>query len=189
LWLSRRNNTYFKKDHIGQVRIRIVDRAICREESDMQRITITIDDDLLDAVDALVAQRGYTSRSEAFRDIVRETQVTQVRGQQDASESQCVATLTYVYDHATRDLARRITQAHHDRHDLAVASMRVHLDHESVLEASVLRGRAQDVAAFSDSLTSQRGVRYAHLHTIPVTIGHTRHHHGDGAPHHEHLHV
>ena len=104
----------------------------------MQRITITIDDDLLAVVDTLVAQRGYTSRSEAFRDIVRESQV---HAQQEAPDSQCVATLTYVYDHATRDLARRITQAHHDRHDLAVASMRVHLDHESLLESSVLRDR------------------------------------------------
>jgi CopG family transcriptional regulator, nickel-responsive regulator len=153
----------------------------------MQRITITIDDDLLAVVDTLVAQRGYTSRSEAFRDIVRDSQV---HAQQEAApDSQCVATLTYVYDHATRDLARRITQAHHDRHDLAVASMRVHLDHESLLESSVLRGRAHDVAAFADSLTSQRGVRYAHLHTIPVTIEHTEHHHGDDTPRHEHLHV
>ncbi|HEY2000462.1 nickel-responsive transcriptional regulator NikR [Paraburkholderia sp.] len=152
----------------------------------MQRITITIDDDLLAVVDSLVAQRGYTSRSEAFRDIVRESQA---RAHGNEVQSQCVATLTYVYDHATRDLARRITQAHHDRHDLAVASMRVHLDHESLLESSVLRGRAQDVAAFADSLTSQRGVRYAHLHTIPVTIEHTQHHHGGDDARHEHLHV
>ncbi|MFM0505452.1 nickel-responsive transcriptional regulator NikR [Paraburkholderia caffeinilytica] len=152
----------------------------------MQRITITIDDDLLAVVDSLVEQRGYTSRSEAFRDIVRESQARAHEGQPDG---QCVATLTYVYDHATRDLARRITQAHHDRHDLAVASMRVHLDHRSLLESSVLRGHAKDVAAFANSLTSQRGVRYAHLHTIPVTIEHAHHHHGDDTAQHEHLHV
>jgi CopG family transcriptional regulator, nickel-responsive regulator len=37
----------------------------------MQRVTITIDDDLLDAVDRLVDRRGYTNRSQAFRDILR----------------------------------------------------------------------------------------------------------------------
>lgn len=152
----------------------------------MQRITITIDDDLLAVVDSLAEQRGYTSRSEAFRDVVRDSQA---RAQAEELDGQCVATLTYVYDHATRDLARRITQAHHDRHDLAVASMRVHLDHDSLLESSVLRGRARDVAAFSDRLTSQRGVRYAHLHTVPVTIEHAEHHHGDDGSRHEHLHV
>jgi CopG family nickel-responsive transcriptional regulator len=152
----------------------------------MQRITITIDDDLLEIVDQLMDQRGYTSRSEAFRDLVRERRT---REEAQESNGHCVATLTYVYDHGTRELARRITQAHHDRHDLSVASMRVHLDHESLLESSVLRGRTQDIAAFADGLTSQRGVRYAHLHTIPVTIERERHHHGDDSSQHDHVHV
>ncbi|MDT8843563.1 nickel-responsive transcriptional regulator NikR [Paraburkholderia fungorum] len=152
----------------------------------MQRISITIDDDLLAVVDALMDARGYTSRSEAFRDIVRESGS---REQVSEADQPCIATLTYVYDHATRDLARRVTQAHHDRHDLAVASMRVHLDHESCLESSVLRGSAEDLRAFADGLTSQRGVRYAHLHTIPVTVERAQHKHGPGSMHHDHLHV
>ncbi|KPD14798.1 nickel-responsive transcriptional regulator NikR [Paraburkholderia nemoris] len=152
----------------------------------MQRITITIDDDLLATVDAMVVERGYTSRSEAFRDLVRESQAREPAG---GVGEHCIATLTYVYDHATRNLARRITQAHHDRHDLAVASMRVHLDHDSLLESSVLRGRSQDVAAFTDSIASQRGVRFARLHTIPVSIKRAQHHHGDASEQHDHLHV
>jgi CopG family nickel-responsive transcriptional regulator len=152
----------------------------------MQRITITIDDDLLATVDAMVEHRGYTSRSEAFRDLVRESQTREPAGEVG---EHCVATLTYVYDHATRDLARRITQAHHDRHDLSVASMRVHLDHDSLLESSVLRGHSQEVAAFADSVSSQRGVRFAALHTIPVSIERLRHHHGDAEIQHDHLHV
>ncbi|CAM2155911.1 DNA-binding transcriptional repressor NikR [Pararobbsia alpina] len=152
----------------------------------MQRITITIDDDLLTVVDQLMLERGYTSRSEAIRDIVRERGS---REQTQTPDQLCVATLSYVYDHATRDLARRVTQAHHDHHDLAVASLRVHLDHESCLESSVLRGSAQDIAKFADGLSSQRGVRYAQLHTIPVTLERAEHHHGHGKSHHDHLHV
>ncbi|WP_322063301.1 nickel-responsive transcriptional regulator NikR [Paraburkholderia sp. J63] len=152
----------------------------------MQRITITIDDELLTSVDDLMVERGYTSRSEAFRDLVREHLVRQPLEQVG---KHCVATLTYVYDHATRDLARRITHAHHNRHDLSVASMRVHLDHESLLEASVLRGRTEDVMNFADGITSQRGVRFAKLHTIPVRVERARHHHGDAAERHDHLHV
>ena len=152
----------------------------------MQRVTITIDNDLLAVVDSLMTQRGYTSRSEAIRDIVRETQLgDKVR----ESNQPCLATLTYVYDHGTRDLARRLTQAHNDHHDLTVASMRVHLDHHSLMESSVLRGRSQDIAAFADRLASQRGVRYANLHKIPVTIERTQHEHGGNASQHDHVHV
>jgi CopG family nickel-responsive transcriptional regulator len=35
----------------------------------MQRVTLTLDDDLLAALDALSARRGYHNRSEAVRDI------------------------------------------------------------------------------------------------------------------------
>lgn len=152
----------------------------------MQRITITIDDDLLTVVDALMEKRGYTSRSEAIRDIVRDS-----RAQDKTPEpsQDCVATLTYVYDHGVRDLARRVTQAHHDHHDLAVASMRVHLDHHSLMESSVLRGKSDKIATFADSLASQRGIRYTNLHTIPVTIERIHHHHGGDASQHDHLHV
>ena len=152
----------------------------------MQRITITIDDDLLSVVDALMTKRGYTSRSEAIRDIVRESHL---QDKAPAPSQDCIATLTYVYDHATRNLAQRVTQAHHDHHDLAVASMRVHLDHSSLMESSVLRGKSEEIAMFADSLSSQRGVRYANLHMIPATIERVHHHHGGDPSQHDHLHV
>lgn len=152
----------------------------------MQRVTITIDDDLLAIVDSMVTDRGYTSRSEAFRDLVRESRT---RDPATDTSDKCVATLTYVYDHSTRNLAQRITQTHLDRHDLVVATLRVHLDHESLLESTVLRGKTLEVTAFADSLTGQRGVRYAHLHTIPVTIERAQHHHGDETMLHDHLHT
>lgn len=152
----------------------------------MQRITITIDDDLLAAVDGLMAQRGYASRSETFRDILRD-----MIGRQSAGDAKadCIATLSYVFDHATRDLASRLTQAHHAHHDLSVASLHVHLDHESCLEVSVLRGATGSVTAFADTLATQRGVRHAHLHPIPVRVSAADHTHGERSTAHGHLHA
>ena len=152
----------------------------------MQRVTITIDDDLLDAVDVLMARRGYASRSEAFRDIVRDMVD---RDSSAAASTPCIATLSYVFDHATRDLARRLARAHHDRHDLTVASMHVHLDHESCLEVSVLRGPSEAVTGFADAVTTQRGVRHARLHVIPVRVTPARHRHGARAVPHDHVHA
>lgn len=129
----------------------------------MQRVTITIDDDLLAAIDALAQRRGYQSRSEAMRDIVRSSLAsTEPRG-----DGACVAALSYVYDHHTRDLARRITDAQHHHHALSVAALHVHLDARSCLEIAVLKGRRRAVAALADEITSQRGVRHGHLHLLP----------------------
>src|SRR5260221_6623873 len=140
----------------------------------MQRITITVDDDLLAAVDALMARRGYASRSEAFRDIVRD-----MVDREDAAapDTPCVATLSYVFDHATRNLASRLTNTQHDHHDLSVASMHVHLDHDACLEVSVLRGASNAIRGLANALGTQRGVRHAQLHMIPVQVSPSPHLH------------
>jgi CopG family nickel-responsive transcriptional regulator len=135
----------------------------------MQRITISIDDALLEVIDRLGARRGYTSRSEAIRDIVREMDAREA-GEGDGN-APCVAALSYVYEHETRDLARRLTSAQHDHHDLSVATLHVHLDHEECLEVAILKGSVGQVRAFGDSLVTQRGVRLHHLHVVPVASG------------------
>jgi CopG family nickel-responsive transcriptional regulator len=130
----------------------------------MQRITITIDDELLAAVDRLCAKRGYASRSEAVRDLVRDAVAP---SRVDAAGSApCYGALSYVYDHGTRDLARRLTdEGHH--HGVSIASLHVHLTHDDCLEVAVLRGPMAAMQAYADSVITQRGVRYGHLHLIP----------------------
>jgi CopG family transcriptional regulator, nickel-responsive regulator len=74
----------------------------------MERITITIDDDLLATVDSLVQKRGYPSRSEAIRELIREA-ASQDHAQ--AGQAPCVAALSYVFDHSTRELSQRLVSA------------------------------------------------------------------------------
>jgi CopG family transcriptional regulator, nickel-responsive regulator len=152
----------------------------------MQRITITIDDELLEAVDHLMSRRGYSSRSEAMRDIIRD--MTD-RERLAAPEANCIGVFTYVFDQSVRDLPRRLTSAYLDRHDLSISSLRVHLNHESCLDMSVLRGPLEDVRAFTDAVASQRGVRHAELHLIPVQIATVEHVHGHAPTAHEHLEI
>jgi CopG family nickel-responsive transcriptional regulator len=152
----------------------------------MQRITITIDDELLEAVDDLMARRGYNSRSEAMRDIIREKVD---RERLSEPEATCIGIFTYVFDQSVRDLPRRVTSAHLERHDLSVSSLRVHLNHENCLDISVLRGPLRDVQTFTDTVASQRGVRHAELHLIPASIATVEHVHGDASIPHEHLEI
>jgi len=144
----------------------------------MQRITITIDDDLLETIDKISAQRGYASRSETLRDLVRDA-VTRAQPTMDG-EARCYAALTYVYEHETRDLSRRLTTVQHDHHDLSVSTLHVHIDGHDCLEVSVLKGKTDEIKTFADSVVTQRGVRFGNLHIIPSD---------DGADHSEtHLH-
>ncbi|HSI00802.1 MAG TPA: nickel-responsive transcriptional regulator NikR [Reyranella sp.] len=155
----------------------------------MQRITLSVDDDLLATLDRHMKARRYASRSEALRDILRQAQAREKLQTEAAPRGDgfCIATLAYVYDHETRDLGKRLTKAQHQHHDLQVATLHVHLDHDSCLEVSVLRGPVKMVQALADDTVSQRGVRHGELHLIPAARAHGRHSHGGGRHDHEHI--
>jgi CopG family nickel-responsive transcriptional regulator len=131
----------------------------------MRRITISIDDELLATLERLGERRGYANRSEALRDMVREA-IGHERFEQEGSP--CLATLTYVYEHEKRDLARRLTRTQHEQHDLSLATLHIHLDQRNCLEVAVLRGTVDAVRNFADVVTTQRGVRHGRLHILPI---------------------
>jgi len=133
----------------------------------MQRVTITIDDDLMGDIDALIASRGYQNRSEAIRDLARAG--LQQAANETPSEQPCVAALVYVYDHATRELAKRLAHSFHDHHSMSVATLHVHLDHDTCMEVTVLKGEAGKVRHFGEHVIAERGVRHGQLVILPET--------------------
>jgi len=154
----------------------------------MQRITITLDDDLMADLDRVMAARGYQNRSEAIRDLARAG--LQQAAQDAGSGRDCVAALAYVYDHSARDLAKRLVHAFHEHHDLSLATLHVHLDHESCMEVTVLKGRTRDVQTFADHVIAERGVRHGRVFIVPVELGNEVHAHADAPAHrHSHAHV
>ncbi|MFC3167263.1 nickel-responsive transcriptional regulator NikR [Paracoccus fontiphilus] len=135
----------------------------------MQRVTVTLDDDLMAELDRVMAERGYANRSEAIRDLTR---AGLARARTDAApEAPCVAALVYTYDHHAHEVSRRLTAAHHHHHDLTVSSLHVHLDHDQCLEVSILKGRVAEVRHFADHLVAQRKVQNGEVVIIPAVTG------------------
>lgn len=151
----------------------------------MERVTVTIEPDLLAAVDAMAAARGYVGRSEAVRDLLRRG-LAEDAGQHEP-QTPCIATLTFVAEHAIRDLPQRIAETQSRHHDLVVTQNQVPLDHDATLHMLVLRGPLVEVRDMADALTTQRGVRHGRLAVIPATITAEVHQHGHKARRHEHI--
>ena len=118
-------------------------------ENRMQRVTITIDDELMTELDRIIAARGYQNRSEAIRDLAR-AGIREAGATLDAQRD-CVAAVVYVYDHAARELSKRLTETFHDHHELSLSSLHVHLDHDSCMEVTVLQGQDRGRAALRRS--------------------------------------
>ena len=126
-------------------------------------------DDLLAEIDAASKARGYQNRSEIIRDLARAG--LQLNAEDTTPSGQCVAALVYVYDHAARDLSKRLVQNFHGHHDLSLATLHVHLDDDSCLEVTALKGASAEVQHFADHIIAERGVRYGRIVMIPTPTG------------------
>ena len=128
--------------------------------SGLSRIGVAIDSELLNKFDALIGQRGYTNRSEAFRDLIRDELVEKTW---ESPESHVVGTVTLVYDHHVRLLNEKLTNIQHEFHHSILSTLHVHLDHDNCLEVLVVRGRAAEVRKVADALISTKGVKHGRL--------------------------
>ncbi len=146
----------------------------------MERITISLPEELAAEFDRLIAERGYDNRSEAVRDILR-AHLDRMREAREA-DGHCVANLSYVYNHHERELAERLMALQHAHHDLAVSTMHAHLDHDHCIETVLLKGPVQAVRRFANALAAERGVRHGQLNLVMVDLS-REHRHGDGIPH------
>jgi len=127
---------------------------------ELSRIGVAIDSDLLEKFDELIAQRGYSNRSEAFRDLIRGELVEEAWAKPD---SPVVGTVTLVYDHRVRLLNEKLTEMQHQHYDHILSSLHVHLDHDNCLEVLVVKGKASEVRAIADNLISTKGVKHGRL--------------------------
>jgi CopG family nickel-responsive transcriptional regulator len=128
--------------------------------STLSRIGVAIDSALLKKFDHLIGRRGYTNRSEAFRDLIRDALIEQTASR---GESIVVGTVTLVYDHHVRMLSERLTEMQHDHFHIVLSTLHVHLDHDHCLEVMVLKGKASMVQKMADALISTKGVQHGRL--------------------------
>ncbi|MCX6599866.1 MAG: nickel-responsive transcriptional regulator NikR [Acidobacteria bacterium] len=128
--------------------------------ADLARIGVAIDSDLLQSFDKAIARRGYTNRSEAFRDLIRD-ELSREQGQN--ADANVVGTITLLYDHHVRLLTERLTETQHHHHGVIVSSLHVHLSHHDCLEVLVVRGTSAAVRNVADQLIATKGVKHGKL--------------------------
>jgi CopG family transcriptional regulator, nickel-responsive regulator len=128
--------------------------------ADLVRFGVSIPDDLLEKFDILIAEQGYTNRSEAIRDLIRNRFV---EDEWSRSEEDVVGTVTVVYNHEQSDLAQKLTEIQHRKHDLIISSVHVHLDKHNCLEVLIMRGAPAEVKKAGELLISTRGVKHGKI--------------------------
>ena len=111
----------------------------------------------MDKFDELISSKGYTNRSEAIRDLIRDRLV---EDQWSESATEVVGTVTVVYNHEQSDLAQKLTSIQHQKHDLIISALHIHLDAHNCLEVLVMKGASDHVRKAGEELISTRGVKH-----------------------------
>ena len=115
---------------------------------------------LSEAFDAYCGEKGYATRSEAVRDLIRDRLV---RREHEQAEGEQVAIVSLVYDHHARELSAKLIDKQHHHHELVVSSLHVHLGERHCLEVSILRGPAGQVRHLGDELLATKGVLHGEM--------------------------
>jgi CopG family nickel-responsive transcriptional regulator len=146
------------------------------------RFGISMEDDLLHSFDHLLERKGYGSRSEAIRDIVREKLVEENTSSPD---DDIYAALVYIYDHHKRDLEKSLSSLQHEYFQNIISTTHVHVDHDSCLEVILLHGRSGTIQKLAGQLLSIKGVQHGKLTiTTPAHTPHTHEHDHHKSKHH-----
>jgi len=128
--------------------------------SALERFGVSMEEDLLARFDDLINRRGYASRSEAFRDLVRQELVKEEWAD---PEAEVIGTVTIVYEHHAHELANVLAELQHRYHGEIVCSTHVHLDPHNCLEVIIVRGPSARIRYIADALISTRGVKHGGL--------------------------
>jgi CopG family transcriptional regulator, nickel-responsive regulator len=128
--------------------------------ADLSRVTISLEDGLLQSFDQFIANRSYANRSEAIRDLIRDRLIAE--SAQD-EKKEIVAVVTIVFDHHARELAAKLIDKQHSHHNIVISSMHVHLGTRHCLEVSILRGPGKLVQTLADEIIGTRGVLHGHV--------------------------
>ena len=150
--------------------------------SSLVRFGVSIEEDLLKRFDQEIEKKGYSNRSEAIRDLIRD----QIVAEEWQSDQETVGTITIVYDHHTRDLSSNLTHLQHSFEGEIKSVLHIHLDHHNCLEVLVVAGKGRLLQQFADQLVATKGVKHGKL--TMTTTGSAiptkgAHHHDADKPH------
>lgn len=134
--------------------------------SELVRFGVSIEQDLLENYDRLIAERGYATRSEALRDLIREELIRQRI--EVHKETNALGSLTLVYDHHARNLAQEMGAIQHDFHENILSVMHIHVSHDDCMEVLALRGKVSEIVDLANGLLSLKGIKNGKLFlTLP----------------------
>ncbi len=125
----------------------------------VRRFGVSLEEDVLNALDEIVIKHSFPNRSQAIRHLVKSSLVSD-----KVNENKIVAgAIVIVYDHHKRELNNKLMHVQHDYHDLILSTQHVHLQHDLCLETITVKGRAKKLLELADKIIGTKGIKHGKL--------------------------
>ena len=123
------------------------------------RFGVSLEKELLDELDELVAKNRFSNRSQAIRQLIADNA--------SRSKWECnnlvVGSITLVYDHHKRDLLSALSEVQHQFFEEVLAAQHFHIDKDLCLEIIAVKGRAVRLTELADRLIAIKGIQHGKL--------------------------
>jgi len=124
------------------------------------RFSVSLPESLLVELDEKIIKKGYSSRSEFVRDLIREQMVEESWGEKNGD---VMGVLTLVYDHHQRELSQKMIDLQHRRFVNVLCNTHVHIDHHNCLETIMIKGSPEIIEKMALEIGGLRGVKFSKL--------------------------
>src|SRR5450830_440604 len=133
----------------------------------VNRISISLPEDLHAELDIMVNERGFESRSQAINDMLRQQLVEHKR---ETGNEVMVGTITILYNNSIRGLQKSLADLQYEHLDEVISSLHVHLMDNQTMEVILVQGPAQKVQAIANEIVTLRGVITGKLQLMGAVI-------------------
>ncbi len=132
-------------------------------EENVTRIGVSLPKNLLEEFDSIIKTRGYSSRSEAIRDAIR-NYIMEYKWL-EREEGEVVGVVYLIYDHTVKGVSDAIIDIQHEFLDVITTTMHIHLSKDYCLEMILVKGDMKRVKALVDKAMAIKGVMNVKLIT------------------------
>jgi CopG family nickel-responsive transcriptional regulator len=132
----------------------------------MPVISISLTGELLTQLDDFMRQKGYSSRSEAIRDAVRDILSGYELSQFE--KGKVTATITVISEQERHDVDEHLTRLRHEYDEIVSGNMHIHLARTYCLEIFITEGDVKRIMDFIGRIRAMRGIQQVKYTVVPL---------------------
>ena len=130
----------------------------------LRRLTISMPEDTFLALDRIVTERGFDSRSQAIVEMIHQ-QAAEHLGK--IGTQVMAGTLTMIYDESKSTLLKDLSRVCREHITEVISSQHILLEDDHVLEVLLMQGPANTLRQIANELVTCKGVKSTHLTLTP----------------------